>query len=155
MNARRHMPLRKRERGLAFVLVLWVVAMLTILLGSFSLIARTENIQARHMFDTTQARYAAEAGLNLAAYELRKADPMLRWIGDGRPAQGSVHVAFAASTRAQVDAFHRAALDAGGRDNGTPGLRPHYHPHYYGAFVLVPDGHNIEAVCHRPSATEA
>ena len=85
MNARRHMRLPRRERGLAFVLVLWVVAMLTILLGSFSLIARTENLQARHMFDTTQARYAAEAGLNLAAYELRKADPMLRWVGDGRP----------------------------------------------------------------------
>lgn len=85
MNARHCRHLRKRERGLAFVLVLWVVAMLTILLGSFSLIARTENIQARHMFDTTQARYAAEAGLNLAAYELRKSDPMLRWVGDGRP----------------------------------------------------------------------
>ncbi|KAB2901838.1 MAG: general secretion pathway protein GspK [Dokdonella sp.] len=75
----------RHQRGLAFVLVLWVVAMLTILLGSFSLIARTENLQARHMFDTTQARYAAEAGLNLAVYELRKADPMLRWVGDGRP----------------------------------------------------------------------
>lgn len=85
MNARRRMRPPQRERGLAFVLVLWVVAMLTILLGSFSLIARTENIQARHMFDTTQARYAAEAGLNLAAYELRKSDPMLRWVGDGRP----------------------------------------------------------------------
>ncbi|MBC6941182.1 MAG: general secretion pathway protein GspK [Xanthomonadales bacterium] len=83
---RRARPVGARhQRGLAFVLVLWVVAMLTILLGSFSLIARTENLQARHMFDTTQARYAAEAGLNLAVYELRKADPMLRWVGDGRP----------------------------------------------------------------------
>lgn len=72
-------------RGIAFVLVLWVIAMLAILLGSFSLIARTENLQARHMFDTTQARYAAEAGLNLAVYELRKADPLERWVGDGRP----------------------------------------------------------------------
>jgi catechol 2,3-dioxygenase-like lactoylglutathione lyase family enzyme len=77
------------------------------------------------------------------------------WIGDGRPAQGAAHVAFVASSRAQVEAFHRAALDSGGRDNGTPGLRPHYHPHYYGAFVLDPDGHNIEAVCHRPDATDA
>lgn len=85
MNARPLPCLPRRQRGLAFLLVLWVVAMLTILLGSFSLIARTENIQARHMFDTTQARYAAEAGLNLAVYELRKADPMLRWVGDGRP----------------------------------------------------------------------
>lgn len=74
-----------RSRGIAFVLVLWVIAMLAILLGSFSLIARTENLQARHMFDTTQARYAAEAGLNLAVYELRKTDPLERWVGDGRP----------------------------------------------------------------------
>ena len=64
---------------------------------------------------------------------------------------GPLHVAFTASTRAQVDAFHAAALAAGGRDNGAPGLRPHYHPNYYGAFVLDPDGHNIEAVCHAPT----
>jgi general secretion pathway protein K len=76
---------RARSRGIAFVLVLWVIAMLTILLGSFSLIARTENLQSRHLFDTTQARYAAEAGLNLAVYELRKQDPAERWVGDGRP----------------------------------------------------------------------
>ncbi len=59
------------------------------------------------------------------------------------------HVAFAAPDRATVDAFHAAALAAGGRDNGAPGLRPHYHPDYYGAFVLDPDGHNVEAVCRR------
>jgi general secretion pathway protein K len=83
---RRHIRhARARERGIAFLLVLWVVAMLSILLGSFALIARTENLQARHLFDTTQARYAAEAGLNLAVYELRKNDPLQRWIGDGRP----------------------------------------------------------------------
>ena len=75
----------KHSRGIAFVLVLWVIAMLSILLGSFSLIARTENLQSRHLFDTTQARYAAEAGLNLAVYELRKSDPLQRWVGDGRP----------------------------------------------------------------------
>jgi len=50
----------------------------------------------------------------------------------------------------RVDAFHRAALAAGGKDNGAPGLRAHYHPNYYGAFVLDPDGHNVEAVCHMP-----
>lgn len=61
-----------------------------------------------------------------------------------------VHIAFTAENRAQVDAFYRAALRAGGRDNGGPGLRPHYHANYYGAFVLDPDGNNIEAVCHRP-----
>jgi len=76
---------RARSRGIAFVLVLWVIAMLAILLGSFSLVARTESLQSRHLFDTTQARYAAEAGLNLAVYELRKQDPAERWIGDGRP----------------------------------------------------------------------
>jgi catechol 2,3-dioxygenase-like lactoylglutathione lyase family enzyme len=72
------------------------------------------------------------------------------WIGTGNRPKGGAHVAFAAQTRAEVDSFHRAALAAGGRDNGAPGPRPHYHKHYYGAFVLDPDGNNIEAVCHRP-----
>ncbi|MGA9342088.1 MAG: hypothetical protein WBV61_07110 [Rhodanobacteraceae bacterium] len=76
---------KKSCRGVAFVLVLWVIAMLSILLGSFAMVARTENLQSRHLFDTTQARYAAEAGINLAVYELRKTDPAQRWIGDGRP----------------------------------------------------------------------
>lgn len=70
------------------------------------------------------------------------------WIGSGRSAGAGTHVAFAASDRATVDAFHAAALAAGGRDNGAPGLRPEYHPGYYGAFVLDPDGNNIEAVHH-------
>jgi catechol 2,3-dioxygenase-like lactoylglutathione lyase family enzyme len=73
------------------------------------------------------------------------------WIGDhGSPCAG-VHVAFTAESRAQVVQFHDAALKAGGRDNGKPGLRPHYHDNYYGAFVLDPDGNNIEAVCHKPA----
>jgi catechol 2,3-dioxygenase-like lactoylglutathione lyase family enzyme len=62
-----------------------------------------------------------------------------------------VHVAFRADTRAVVDAFYKAALAAGGRDNGPPGPRPHYHDNYYGGFVLDPDGHNIEACCHLPA----
>lgn len=62
----------------------------------------------------------------------------------------SVHVAFASADRSTVDAFYRAAMSAGVRDNSAPGLRPDYHPTYYGAFVLDPDGYNIEAVCHRP-----
>jgi catechol 2,3-dioxygenase-like lactoylglutathione lyase family enzyme len=70
------------------------------------------------------------------------------WIGGGRANLPPVHVAFQVASRAQVDGFYRAALAAGGRDNGAPGPRPHYHPNYYGAFVLDPDGHNIEAVCH-------
>lgn len=72
------------------------------------------------------------------------------WFGDDGVPGVHTHVAFTAGSRAQVDAFHAAAIAAGGRDHGAPGLRPHYHGHYYGAFVLDPDGHNIEAVCHRP-----
>jgi len=67
-----------------------------------------------------------------------------------KPAQ--LHLAFTADNRQQVDAFYRAALAAGGRDNGAPGLRPNYHANYYAAFVIGPDGHNIEAVCHEPGA---
>ena len=63
-----------------------------------------------------------------------------------------LHLAFKAETRQQVDAFYRAALEAGGRDNGPPGLRPQYHANYYAAFVIGPDGHNIEAVCNEPRA---
>jgi catechol 2,3-dioxygenase-like lactoylglutathione lyase family enzyme len=73
------------------------------------------------------------------------------WIGGEGGVGTPVHVAILARDRASVDAFHRAALTAGGRDNGPPGLRPHYHANYYGAFVLDPDGHNIEAVCHAPA----
>jgi catechol 2,3-dioxygenase-like lactoylglutathione lyase family enzyme len=70
------------------------------------------------------------------------------WIGDNERVGEGTHVAFRAVTRAEVDRFHEAALAAGGRDNGRPGLRPHYHPNYYAAFVFDPDGANIEAVCH-------
>jgi catechol 2,3-dioxygenase-like lactoylglutathione lyase family enzyme len=72
------------------------------------------------------------------------------WIGTGAPLTGHLHVAFVAADRQEVAAFYEAALAAGGRDNGAPGLRPHYHANYYGGFVLDPDGHNIEAVTHLP-----
>ena len=72
------------------------------------------------------------------------------WFGPDDKVQHPMHIAFHAETRAQVDAFYQAALAAGGQDNGKPGLRKIYHPMYYGAFVLDPDGHNIEAVCHTP-----
>ena len=72
------------------------------------------------------------------------------WIGDGEASKGQLHVAFTAADRPTVDAFHKAALAAGGQDNGAPGLRPHYDPDYYGAFVLDPEGRNIEAVCRAP-----
>jgi catechol 2,3-dioxygenase-like lactoylglutathione lyase family enzyme len=70
------------------------------------------------------------------------------WIAEGTPNAPRVHIAFRAETRAQVDAFYAAAMANGGRDNGPPGPRPHYHETYYGAFVLDPDGHNVEAVIH-------
>jgi catechol 2,3-dioxygenase-like lactoylglutathione lyase family enzyme len=70
------------------------------------------------------------------------------WIYAGPPNEPRIHVAFRVATRRLVDEFHRAALAAGGKDNGAPGPRPHYHPNYYGAFVLDLDGHNVEAVCH-------
>ena len=73
------------------------------------------------------------------------------WIGGEGGLQRPIHIAIAAQNRAAVDAFYRSALAAGGKDNGAPGLRPHYHPNYYAAFVLDPDGHNIEAVCHTPA----
>lgn len=72
------------------------------------------------------------------------------WLAEEDATKGKLHIALAARARASVDAFYHAALSAGGRDNGAPGIRPHYHPDYYGAFVLDPDGHNIEAVCHVP-----
>jgi general secretion pathway protein K len=81
--ALRAMP--PRQRGVAMILVVWVIALMSVLLGSFALIARTENLQARHLFDSTTARYAAEAGLERAIYELRRPDPTMRWVGDGRP----------------------------------------------------------------------
>jgi catechol 2,3-dioxygenase-like lactoylglutathione lyase family enzyme len=74
------------------------------------------------------------------------------WIGLKAAPQTGVHIAFTAPDRATVDRFHQEAIAAGGRDNGPPGVRPHYHANYYGAFVLDPDGHNIEAVCHAPPA---
>lgn len=70
------------------------------------------------------------------------------WFGEGGVPQGKMHLAFAAESRAQVSAFYAAALAAGATDNGPPGVREIYHPNYYGAFVIGPDGHNVEAVCH-------
>lgn len=71
------------------------------------------------------------------------------WVGEGIPNEPRIHIAFRAESRKEVDEFYQAALAAGGKDNGAPGLRPHYHKDYYGAFVLDPDGHNIEVVCHK------
>jgi catechol 2,3-dioxygenase-like lactoylglutathione lyase family enzyme len=72
------------------------------------------------------------------------------WIGGEGGLNRPLHVAIATTDRSAVDTFHKAALAAGGRDNGPPGVRPHYHANYYAAFVRDPDGHNVEAVCHLP-----
>jgi catechol 2,3-dioxygenase-like lactoylglutathione lyase family enzyme len=85
-------------------------------------------------------------GENYSGYGIRP--KAFFWIGRGAEVFTGTHVAFAAPDRAAVDAFYEAAIAAGGRDNGAPGLRPQYAPTYYGAFVLDPDGHNIEAVCY-------
>jgi catechol 2,3-dioxygenase-like lactoylglutathione lyase family enzyme len=86
-------------------------------------------------------------GINVAGYGR---DRPVFWLNDSKKPNDTLHVAFTARSRAEVDAFHAAALAAGGKDNGGPGLRPHYHPNYYGAFVFDPDGNNVEAVCHDP-----
>ncbi|MGE5098686.1 MAG: VOC family protein [Deltaproteobacteria bacterium] len=74
------------------------------------------------------------------------------WLSETSEHPVHMHLAFVAKNRGEVDAFYKAALAAGGEDNGAPGLRPQYHPNYYGAFVIGPDGHNVEAVCHKPAA---
>ncbi|PHQ79022.1 MAG: glyoxalase/bleomycin resistance/extradiol dioxygenase family protein [Coxiella sp. (in: Bacteria)] len=72
------------------------------------------------------------------------------WIHQGEPATDMMHIAFRTDDRSKVDAFYDAAMAAGGKDHGKPGVREIYHPNYYGAFVLDPDGYNVEAVCHKP-----
>lgn len=91
-------------------------------------------------YAVTPSRPAASAGFG----EPPRAD---LWLYQGEPSPNTSHIAFQVSRRALVDAFHEAAIAAGGRDNGKPGLRPQYNANYYGAFVLDPDGYNIEAVC--------
>ena len=100
-------------------------------------------------FDLVLEVASKETGGNSVAGFGGKGRPQF-WIGGGRPIKGSTHFAFVAKNREAVRAFHKAALAAGGRDNGAPGLRPQYDPSYYGAFVLDPDGNNIEAVCRKP-----
>ena len=86
-------------------------------------------------------------GVNVGGYGQQKPD---FWLHEGGEVGPGRHYAFTASNRAEVDAFYKAAMAAGGKDNGGPGIRAHYHPNYYGAFVLDPDGNNVEAVCHAP-----
>jgi catechol 2,3-dioxygenase-like lactoylglutathione lyase family enzyme len=96
-----------------------------------------------HEHGMTPTRPAASAGFG----EAPRAD---LWIYQGNPGNVTTHIAFQVGKRALVDAFYQAAIAGGGRDNGAPGLRPQYSQHYYGAFVLDPDGYNIEVVCREP-----
>lgn len=110
--------------------------------------------------DKTKAFYTqalAPIGYNLAIDEIFDGNRVLgfsknnkidTWFTNHTPVSGPTHIAWAVDSRKIVDDFYEAALKAGGRDNGKPGPRPHYHENYYGAFVLDPDGNNIEAVCH-------
>jgi catechol 2,3-dioxygenase-like lactoylglutathione lyase family enzyme len=98
------------------------------------------------LFDVTREQTGGYEGTGFGAEGRRPSF----WIGSGDASHGALHVAFPAATRNDVDRFYAAAIAAGGRDNGAPGLRPHYSANYYGAFVLDPDGNNIEAVCRTP-----
>jgi catechol 2,3-dioxygenase-like lactoylglutathione lyase family enzyme len=110
--------------------------------------------------DLKKSRNFYEAALRPLGYRVLKEFPGFvgmgagdrtdLWIGQNEAATKGAHLAFASRDRRSVDAFHAAALKAGGKDNGAPGIRKDYHPHYYGAFVLDPEGNNIEAVCHDP-----
>ena len=102
-------------------------------------------------------RFYVEALAPLGYTIVKEVDPFIGfvsgskadlWLGRGEPVTSAIHVALACGSRSEVDAFYASAMKAGGRDNGAPGVRPQYHPSYYGAFVLDPDGNNIEAVCH-------
>jgi len=111
-------------------------------------------IPVRDMAASTQFYEAALAPFGIEMTEVEGAvgfhlGSVDFFVTEGEPA-APMHIAFAAPDRATVEAFHAAALAAGGRNNGSPGLRPQYHADYFGGYVLDPDGHNVEAVCHRP-----
>lgn len=93
----------------------------------------------------------AEQTGNTPVYGFGEGQKPYFWVAQDKIATERLHVAFATDSRAKVDAFYKAAMAAGGRDNGPPGIREMYHPNYYGAFVFDADGHNIEAVCHAPA----
>ncbi|GHA28906.1 glyoxalase [Devosia pacifica] len=95
------------------------------------------------MLQTVPEQYTG--GVKVGGYGQQKPD---FWLTEANEPGPGRHYAFSAASRAEVDAFYHAAVAAGGQDNGGPGLRPEYHPDYYGAFVIDPDGNNVEAVCH-------
>jgi catechol 2,3-dioxygenase-like lactoylglutathione lyase family enzyme len=111
---------------------------------------------SRNFYKTTLATLGIAPFMDIKTEEGREGTGYGRltgeqfWIGKGEAVKGRMHIAFAAESRADVDAFHRAALDAGGVCKGAPGIRPVYGEHYYAAFVFDPDGHTVEAVCRKP-----
>ncbi|WP_434778235.1 VOC family protein [Neisseria sp. Ec49-e6-T10] len=121
----------------------------------------TDYVATKHFYEkafaalgyTIQAEFVAKWNEHFPTQRMcafGKEGKMAFWIIEVKEAYTPRHTAFAAENRAQVDAFYQAAMHSGGQDNGGPGLRPHYHEHYYGAFVIDPDGNNVEAVCHTP-----
>ena len=119
-------------------------------------LAVTDLERSRAFYERALAPLGLELVMTFTNYAGRRVigfgsapDPVF-WIRDGQPIIGRLHVAFCAESHEAVDAFHAAAVQAGGKDNGPPGLRPRYAEHWYAAFVLDPDGHNIEAVCRHP-----
>ena len=102
---------------------------------------------------TIQAEFVAEWNPEWPTQRMCAFGPQgkaVYWLAEVKNAVSPRHIAFAANDRKSVDAFYQAGMEAGGKDNGEPGLRPIYHEHYYGAFMFDPDGNNVEAVCHKP-----
>ena len=99
---------------------------------------------------SVQMEFSKEATGDVDAAGFGSAGKPFFWLAGAGKTMPAIHIAFVAGSHAEVDAFYKAAIAAGGRDNGAPGVREHYHPTYYGAFVLDADGNNVEAVCHRP-----
>jgi catechol 2,3-dioxygenase-like lactoylglutathione lyase family enzyme len=106
--------------------------------------------KSKQFFSRALAPLGIELVMEIAGYAgFGKVDKAEFWFGAGGETQRPMHIAFIADNRDQVRAFYAAAMAAGGKDNGPPGIREIYHPNYFGAFVTCPDGHNVEAVCHK------
>lgn len=114
-------------------------------------VAVSDYEKSRQFFSRVLAPLGIELVMEVGGWAgLGKSGKPEFWFGQSASPHEPMHIAFVADTRAQVREFHKAALQAGAKDNGAPGIREIYHPDYYGAFVIDPDGHNIEAVCHAP-----
>ena len=122
-------------------------------------IGAADYAKARRFYDAALATLGIVPVMEITAKEsggyqgvgYGRDDKPFFWVSSGGARGAGIRVAFTAPDRATVDAFYAAAMGHGGRDNGAPGLRPYYHPHYYGAFVFDLDGVNVEAVCHAPA----